>query len=223
MSRDQTAQFQSELETAISSFGIEPLSPDQTHQLVGHYSMLTRWNRRLNLTRITEPRDAAIHHYAESLFGARFIAGARTLLDIGSGPGFPGIPLAVASPDVEVTALEANQKKSLFLKEAKDELRLVNLKVITARLEEFDWAGYEWLTSRALDRAELALKPVIERLSAKQKLMLYCGPDLVKKLEGLGRYNIDAHSIPRSEARLIAIFSPEIGHGPHWLPKIGLL
>jgi len=209
MSRDQTAAFKSELETAISSFGIEALTEEQTTRLVGHYSMLCRWNQRLNLTRITEPREAASLHYAESVFGVSFIAGAHTLLDIGSGAGFPAIPLAVARPDVQVTALEANQKKSLFVKEAKDELGLANLKVVTARLEEFDWAGYEVLTSRALDRAEAILPSVIERLSAKQKLMLYCGPDLVAKVAGRVNYKTETHPIPHSEARLIAILSRE--------------
>ena len=209
MSRDQTAAFQSELEAAISSFGIEALTEEQTSQLARHYSMLCRWNQRLNLTRITAPRAAASFHYAESLFGARFIDGAHTLLDIGSGAGIPAIPFAVARPDVQVTALEANQKKSLFLKEAKDELGLANLKVVTARLEEFDWDGYELLTSRALDRAEAILPSVIERLRSKQRLMLYCAPDLMAKIEGKVKYKIDTHPIPNSEARLIAIFSRE--------------
>lgn len=209
MSRDHTAVFKSELETAIFSFGIEALTKAQTAQLVRHYSMLCRWNQRLNLTRITEPGKAARLHYAEPLFGARFIAGAHTLLDIGSGAGFPAIPLAVARTDVQVTALEANLKKSIFLKEAKDELGLANLRVVTARLEEFDWAGYHLLASRALDRAAAVLPTVLERLSAKQRLMLYCGPDLVVKVEGRVNYRIETHPIPHSEARLIAIFSRE--------------
>lgn len=209
MSRDQAARFQSELETAISSFEIESLTNKQTIQLARHYSMLCRWNQKLNLTRITEAREAARLHYAESLFGTLFLAGAQTLLDIGSGAGFPAIPLAVAKPEIQVTALEANQKKSLFLKEAKDELGLANLRVVTARLEEFDWAGYELLTSRALDRAEAILPSVIERLSAGQRMMLYCGPDLVAKLEGQIECKTETHPIPQSEARLIAIFSRE--------------
>lgn len=168
--------------------------------------MICRWNQRVNLTRITNPREAARLHYAESLFGASFIQGAHTLLDIGSGAGFPAIPLAVVRPDVQVTALEANHKKSLFLKEVKDELELANLKVATARLEEFDWSGYEWLTSRALDRAESVLPLVIERLQPRQKLMLYCGPDLLAELER-GELKIETHAIPDSQARLIVIFS----------------
>ena len=216
MSRDEAVTYQSELQTAIASFGIEGLTKDQTTQLVRHYTMLCRWNQRLNLTRITEPRAAASLHYAESLFGARFIAGAHTLLDIGSGAGFPAIPLAVARPDVQVTALEANQKKSLFLKEAKDELELANLKVVNSRLEDFDWDGYELLTSRALDRAEAILPSVIECLGANQKLMVYCAPDLIAKIEGKVKYKIDTHPIPNSQSRLIAIFSPQ---GP-WIKQI---
>ena len=209
MSIDQVVTFQSELETAISSFGIEAPTDLQRKQLLEHYSMLCRWNQKLNLSRITDPREAATLHYAESLFGARFIAGARTLLDIGSGAGFPAIPVAIARPDVQVTALEANQKKSLFLKEAKDELGLENLKVATARLEEFDWTAYELLTSRALDRADVVLPSIIKSLSARQRVMLYCGQDLISKLESRVHCKIVTHRIPHSEARLIAILAPE--------------
>jgi 16S rRNA (guanine527-N7)-methyltransferase len=209
MSRNHTAEFRSELEAAISSFGIDKLTRDQNMRLASHYSLLCRWNQRLNLTRITEPFEAARLHYAESLFGARFIGGAQTLLDIGSGAGFPAVPLAVARPDVQVTALEANQKKSLFLKEVKDELGLGNLQVATARLEEFEWAGYELLTSRALDRAEAILPLILERLSATQKLMLYCGPDLVAKLEAKVKHKPETQRIPETEERLIAVFSRE--------------
>lgn len=209
MSNDQTAEFESELKAVVLRFGIAQLTEEQTARLVKHYSMLCRWNQRLNLTRITQPKEAATLHYAESLFGASFIAGAHTLIDIGSGAGFPAIPLAVARPDAQVTALEANQKKSLFLKETKDELGLANLLVVSARLEEFDLDRYELLTSRALDRAEAILPSVLERLSPRQKLMLYCGPDLPGKLEGAvcGGYHVETHPIPESEARIIAIFS----------------
>ena len=207
MSRNRTAEFRFELEAAVSCFGIDKLAGEQISQLVSHYSLLCRWNQRFNLTRISGPLEAARLHYAESLFGAGLIGGASTLLDIGSGAGFPAIPLAVARPDVRVTALEANQKKSIFLKEVKDELGLGNLKVATVRLEEFDWADYDLLTSRALDRAEEFLPLILERLSARQKLMLYGGPDLVAKLETKVTHKPETHRIPQTAERLIAIFS----------------
>jgi 16S rRNA (guanine527-N7)-methyltransferase len=209
MSHDPDNEFRSALVAAVAGFGLDPLSEGQSAQLEKHYAMIRRWNERINLTRIIAAREAAKFHYAESLFGAQYIIGSLTVLDIGSGAGFPAIPLAVARPDVQVTALEANQKKSLFLKEAKDELGLANLKVVTARLEEFDWTGHEFLTTRALDHADAILPSVIERLSAKQRLMLYCAPELVVKLGEQVKYQIEIHPIPHSEARVIAIFSRE--------------
>ena len=207
MSRDQADAFTEALIEATSAMAIARLSDEQVAQLARHYSMMCRWNRRLNLTRITEPLEAARLHYAESLIGASFIAGERTALDIGSGAGFPAIPVAVSRPDVQVTALDANQKKSLFLKEVKDELRLNNMRVVTSRLEEIDCADYELLMSRALDGAEQVFQSVVERLGPRQRLILFCGPDLIEKLERRVKAKIEINPIPHSQTRLICILS----------------
>lgn len=201
--------FRAALEAACSSFDIERLSEGQLDQLTKHHSMFVHWNRRINLTRIIEPEEAAQHHYAESLFGARFIGDATSVLDIGSGAGFPAVPLAVARPDVQVTALEANQKKSLFLKEVKYELSLANFTVVRARLESFDWSSYDLLTSRALDRGAAILPSVIERLAGRQRLMLYCARDLLRTLERSldSSFSVETYDMPQSESRLIAMFS----------------
>jgi 16S rRNA (guanine(527)-N(7))-methyltransferase RsmG len=209
MNREQDDGFISALETSLSRLGIDALTEAQTEQLAKHYAMLREWNRRVNLTRITEPEDAAQFHYADSLFGGRFIHDARAILDIGSGAGFPAIPLAVLRPDVHVTALEANQKKSLFLNEAKDALKLANFKVATARIESFDSTTFDLLTSRALDRAESVLPSIITKLGAGQRFMLYCAPDLIAKLDGrlASVRKVETHAVPQTESRLIAIFS----------------
>ncbi|HWN99556.1 MAG TPA: 16S rRNA (guanine(527)-N(7))-methyltransferase RsmG [Blastocatellia bacterium] len=209
MSTDEDNNFRRAFETAVAGYSLQAFSEHQITQLVNHYSMLRRWNRRMNLTRIIEPEEAARLHYAESLSGARFIGEAASLLDIGSGAGFPAVPLAVARPDVRVVALEANQKKSLFLREVKDDLHLDNFSVANARLESFDWSGYELLTSRALDRAETILPSVVEHLAARQRLMLFCAPELVRVIEAsLGsRVAVETHPLSRSDSRLIAIFS----------------
>ena len=209
MSIDQDKIFRRAFEAAAAGFFLEALTEDQIAQLVKHYSMLCHWNRRINLTRIVEPEESARLHYAESLFGARFIGDATSLLDIGSGAGLPAVPLAVARPDLRVVALEANQKKSLFLKEVKDELRLDNFSVVTARLESFDWSEYDLMTSRALDRAETFLPAVVERLAAGQRLMLFCTTDLVTSIEASlnSQSSVETHPLPQSESRLIAIFA----------------
>jgi 16S rRNA (guanine527-N7)-methyltransferase len=211
MHNDTNNQFKAMLAAAIASFKLDALSEMQVNHLAQHYAMLRVWNKRTNLTRIIEPEEAARLHYADSLFGGQFIEAASTLIDLGSGAGFPAIPLAVLRPDVQVTAIEANHKKALFLREAKDALRLANFSVVDTRLEAFELTGFDLVTSRALDRAEAVLPAVIERLRAPQRFMLYGAPDLLAKLANRfpAGYRIERHSIPESESRLIAIFARE--------------
>jgi 16S rRNA (guanine527-N7)-methyltransferase len=130
------------------------LRPEQISALEAHYALLLAWNRRLNLTRVTDPGEAAERHYCESLFLARHLpAGALRIVDIGSGAGFPGIPVAVFRPDCEVTLLECHQRKAVFLREATRGVR--NVRVLARRaeevMEEFDWA-----ISRAISYKDLA-------------------------------------------------------------------
>jgi 16S rRNA (guanine527-N7)-methyltransferase len=209
MIQTQGKAFESELRKSILRFGIDGLTEEQILQLVKHYEMLCKWNQRFNLTRITNPHDAATLNYAESLYGARFIGHAKTLLDIGCGAGFPAVPFAIALPELNVTALEANQKKSLFLTEAKYELQLANIKVINARLEDVESSEYDLLTSRALDRAEAMLPSIISRLTDSQRLMLYCMQELVDKVLSQlpGGFKVETNRIPESEGRLVAIFA----------------
>lgn len=213
MSEPTRSDFREALRAAIASFGLEELTERQLVQLETHYSLLIAWNRKINLTRITEPHEAARLHYAESLFGGRFVGEAHTILDIGSGAGFPAIPLAVLRPDLEVTALESNLKKSVFLKEAKDALGLSNLEVACARFEEFDWSGYDLLTSRALEGGSELWASILAKLGGRQRLMLYLTADVLASLNERLRSvlnvtapSVDTHPIAHSESRLIAIF-----------------
>jgi 16S rRNA (guanine527-N7)-methyltransferase len=205
----QVDEFKKALVAAIASYGLDPLSEEQVGRLVKHYSMIVRWNRRINLTRIIAPEEAARLHYAESLYGGRFMRDVRTILDVGSGAGFPAVPLAVMLTRSRVTALEANQKKSLFLSEVKDALTLDNLSVARCRFEEFDWSGFDIITSRALDRAEVVWPGALEKLKERQRLLLYSSPDLVSKLEvGLPRaLRIETHPLPLTDNRVITILS----------------
>lgn len=211
--QDATAEFADEFVMALTSalidFGIDELSSAQQAQLARHYRMMVAWNRRINLTRILAPQEAARLHYADSLMGGRLLGAAQTIVDIGSGAGFPGIPLAVLRPDLSVIALEANQKKSLFLAEAAEALGLKNFKVATSRVETFDLSAGDLLTSRALDRAEEILPALIERMNQRQRFMLYGATDLLAKLKTrlAAEFTIQIYMTAQSAARLVAIFS----------------
>jgi 16S rRNA (guanine527-N7)-methyltransferase len=129
------------------------LSPEQLDQLESHYQLLLRWNTRLNLTRIDSVDEAARLHYCESLFlGQRLPAGPLRIADIGSGAGFPGIPIAILRPECSVTLVESHKRKAVFLSEAVR--NLTNVNVVTDRAENLR-GEFDWLVSRAVDPGEV--------------------------------------------------------------------
>jgi 16S rRNA (guanine527-N7)-methyltransferase len=133
--------------------GIAELTADQVHRLQAHYELLCRWNHRLNLTSIGSLEEAVERHYCESIFLAQFLPQASLkIVDIGSGGGFPGIPVAVVRPDCSVTLVEAHQRKAVFLREASR--GLPNVRVLPARAEEMAEV-FDCAISRAVSYADL--------------------------------------------------------------------
>jgi 16S rRNA (guanine527-N7)-methyltransferase len=131
-----------------------PLSPAQSEQLELYLDLLEKWNRVYNLTAIRDRAQMVTHHVLDSLAVVPHLRGAR-VLDIGSGGGLPGIPIAIARPDVHVTLLDSNHKKTAFLNQAVGELRLANVAVAGERAEAWDTADrFDTIVSRAF--ADLA-------------------------------------------------------------------
>jgi len=116
------------------------LTEAQSHQLATHLDLLLKWNARMNLTAVRDPEQIVIRHFAESLFAARELFpdphASETLIDVGSGAGFPGVPIAVYRPALSVTLVEAHGRKATFLKEVVRSTHLVNVKVMQVRAEE---------------------------------------------------------------------------------------
>jgi len=136
------------------------LSGKQLARLRGYVDLLAKWNRTYNLTAIREPERMITHHVLDALAilpHLKRFAGAR-VLDVGSGGGVPGIPLAIAQPEWRVTLLDSNSKKTTFLTQAVIELALPNVDVTTARVEAFASAvAYDLVVSRAFsDLADFA-------------------------------------------------------------------
>jgi 16S rRNA (guanine527-N7)-methyltransferase len=124
------------------------LSPEQVEQLEQHYQLMVRWNKVINLTRIEDVREVVDRHYGESLFlGANLPPGRLKVADIGSGAGFPGLPIAVLRPELHVSLIESHQRKAVFLKEAARGIS--NISVISRRAEDIS-ASFDWVVSRAV-------------------------------------------------------------------------
>lgn len=144
------------LAEGIETLGIG-LSSAQAARLEAYLDLLGKWNRVYNLTAIRDRAQMVTHHLLDSLAVVPHLLGPR-VLDVGSGAGLPGIPVAIARPDLDVTLLDANHKKAAFLNQAAAELRLANVHVAAARVESWDTAQrFETIVSRAFaDLGEFA-------------------------------------------------------------------
>jgi 16S rRNA (guanine527-N7)-methyltransferase len=114
-----------------------PFAGEASEKLLEFVSLIAKWNRVYNLTAVREPAKMLTHHVLDSVAVAPYV-GTGTLLDVGSGAGLPGIPLAIVAPQRRVTLLDGNQKKSAFQRQAVIELGLDNVEVVTARVEDWD-------------------------------------------------------------------------------------
>jgi 16S rRNA (guanine527-N7)-methyltransferase len=152
------------------------LSDDQIARLYQHYQLLERWNKRINLTSIEPGREMVLRHYCESVFFGAQLALFGTQLandnndsiaDIGSGAGFPGVPIAILKPECNVTLVESNQRKAVFLREATRNLS--NTVVVARRAKDLS-SKYCWLVSRAVAPKEIL--ELVPRLATRLGLML---------------------------------------------------
>ena len=137
-----------ELGRASAALGLA-LADTQVATLERYLDLLEKWNRVYNLTAIRERSRMVTHHLLDSLAVLPHVRGPR-VLDVGSGAGLPGIPLAVAGPALHVTLLESNHKKSAFLTQAVAELQLANVQVVMERVESWQpEARFDTIVSRA--------------------------------------------------------------------------
>ena len=150
---------------------------------VEHLESIVEANQYLNLTRITTPREAAIKHVLDSVIPWRLFAGARHVLDAGTGPGFPGVPLALTLPGIRFTLAESIQKKARFVDGAVGKLALPNVEVSARRAEEV-WREIraDVITARAFAPVSRVLGLFGPALKAGTKILLYKGPDAEREI-----------------------------------------
>jgi 16S rRNA (guanine527-N7)-methyltransferase len=151
--------------------GIVDLKPEAVEALEVHYDLLLRWNGALNLTAIEGVEEMVERHYCEAIFlGVRLPAGALRIVDIGSGAGFPGLPVAVLRPDCKVSLVEAHQRKAVFLREASRGIR--NIRVLAMRAEavgeRFDRAMCRAVCYQDLKGVLKKLAPAADLLTGKE-------------------------------------------------------
>src|SRR5215510_4302216 len=140
------------IERAMGEFRLS-VTPQQTQQIQQYTAMLLRWNDKVNLTAIRDPLEILYRHFCESMFGSTLLPVENCrLADVGSGGGFPGLPLKMIRPDLELFLIESNVKKATFLAEVIRELGLKDARVLVSRFEELneEVAPLDFVCSRAL-------------------------------------------------------------------------
>lgn len=163
-------------ETSI--FGIK-LDSDQVSALASYYCELERWNQKINLTSIHDTKEIVIKHFLDSLLYSQALERRKnaSLLDVGSGAGFPGLPLKILVPELRVTLLEPNEKKTSFLRHVIGTLNLTNVSVVSKNLRDFSRAPespgrFSYIAARAVEAAQIL--PFSTVLLAEQGRVILC-------------------------------------------------
>lgn len=191
-----------------------------------YIDLLLRWNARINLTAIRDPEEIVTRHFGESLFAARhlFRATARVetgalpvslgrirLADVGSGAGFPGVPIKLWAPEISLTLIESNQKKAVFLREVCRKLGLRDVDIENVRAETVSPAAFDVVMLRAVEHFTDALAVVANLVRPSGRLVLLISSTQVQSAKSaLGKFHWgDANPIPMSESRLLLIGTRE--------------
>jgi 16S rRNA (guanine527-N7)-methyltransferase len=195
---------------ALAEFKVA-VTDAQIEQIQRYITLLLKWNDAMNLTAIQDPLEILYRHFCESMFGASFLpVGIGRLADVGSGGGFPGLPLKIVRPELEVCLIDSNVKKATFLAEAVRELAVPGARVLVSRYEELDEeiAPLDVACSRALgDFTRFLSWAASERIGARTVMLWIGGRDL-DEVRGSKDWNWqEPIAIPQSLRRFLLIGS----------------
>lgn len=163
------------------------LDEEQMNQFYIYMKLLLEWNEKINLTAIIEPEEIILKHFIDSMTIAKKIEKNAKLIDVGTGAGFPGIPIKIIRPDIEVTLLDSLNKRILFLQAVTEQLGLTKIKTIHCRVEEFGKnKNYREIFDCATSRAVANLTTLAEYLIPLVKIQGICismkGPNIEEEI-----------------------------------------
>jgi len=179
LKQETLAQLRAKLEGGLREMGVT-ITPEQQQKLIDYVALIYKWNQVHNLTAVREPLDMITLHILDSLSVLPYID-CKRLLDVGAGAGLPSIVLAICLPDLQVTAIDAVQKKVSFMRQAKAQLGLANFNVIHGRIEEQEVPSkdmaekFDVIISRAFSEIGLFVKLTKHLLAADGKWLAMKG------------------------------------------------
>jgi 16S rRNA (guanine527-N7)-methyltransferase len=197
-----------EIENTLRTYGFVARA-EYCERVRTYIELLLRWNTRVSLTTVTGPGEVVRFHFGESLMGIK-AAGIETgrLADVGSGAGFPGVPIAMAIPSLESVLIESNAKKAAFLSEVIRALRLENVSVYKGRAERVPRREkFDFVAARALGRHKDLLEWATGRLNEGGKAILWVSSEGMAEVRGVSGWTWEEAGIPGTRDRRVAVGS----------------
>ena len=177
------------MKEASLEVGID-LTENQYNQFIEYMKLLQEWNEKINLTAITEDEEVIKKHFIDCIkaFKSDAVKSAKTVIDVGTGAGFPGLPIAIMNPNINVTLLDSLNKRINFLNTVVDELKLENINCIHGRAEEFarmkqKRESYDVATSRAVANLNVLVEYLLPFVKIGGSCICMKGPNIEDEIE----------------------------------------
>lgn len=200
-----------QINEALSPFSLVP-TDDQVSKIREYVALLLRWNRSIGLTSINDPVEIVARHFGESMYASKLLPVENCrLADVGTGAGFPGLPLKIAYPSIQLVLIESNKKKCAFLSEVVRALELNDVEVCAERFEQIrpETVLANIITSRAVGEFKQLLRWSSGALVRRGHVMLWVGAEDSTRIAGVAGWTWQpALHIPDSQRRFILIGRP---------------
>lgn len=224
--------FKEELEKKLDVINIK-LNEKQIKQFYDYMNLLIEWNKKINLTAIIEPKEIILKHFVDSLTISKYINEKSTLIDVGTGAGFPGIPLKILRNDIKITLVDSLNKRIKFLDEVIEKLNLDGIKTVHGRAEEIGRnreyrEKFDYATSRAVANTAILSEYLIPLVKINGKCIYMKGPDTNEELKngkkaisvlGGNIVNKEEFGLPYSDIKRTIIIIDKVKNTPTKYPR----
>ena len=223
-------EFSKELVNKANKIEVK-LNEKQTEKFYNYMNLLVEWNEKMNLTAITEPNEVILKHFIDSLTINKYIDQDSSLIDVGTGAGFPGIPVAIMNDNVDITLLDSLNKRINFLNEVSNELELKNIETVHSRAEDFgntERENFDIATSRAVAALNVLIEYLLPLVKVGGKCICMKGSQAEEEIENAKKAikilggeieKIEEIELPESDIKRTIIIIRKISKTPNKFPR----